>query len=628
MCKLLVAEYSLLYNILLILLIIFTNIHAIHGIKHKKAKNDEQCEASLTGRYVSQNAYHLGEGPFWDDRTQSLFHVDVFYGDVLQLNVSTGRSQRFNVGNYVSIVIPVLNAPNKLVVSKRNYLIEVDWEAKSYRRLTTNDIGVEKFNDGKVDALGRLWINSLVSLDYYTNDASVKDAGALYRLDGFELTKMDGYYTLPNGMAWNGNNTKFYVADTVERVIYVYDYDLDAGAIDNREIFFNFNTYPGINPWEVPDGMAMDSQDNLWITSLFGARIFHVDTDTGHVLRWIDTLVNQTTSVAFGGPHYNQLFVTNGNRDLITYKAKQLQPTIGEVLGFTAEFICGRPAYKVRLPYYNQGGHNNVDEHDDNDDYDKHYSYDLRYPDKCHDNLEGRHVSHTAYHLGEGSFWDDLTQTLFHVDMFYGDVIQLNVSTGESQILNVGNFASIVIPVLYAPNKLVVSRRNHLIEVDWEFKSYRRLTSNDIGVEKFNDGKVDALGRLWIGSLVSLDYYTDDVPVPDAGALYRLDGDRLTKMDDHFWLPNGQILCSIDTLDNATTSVAFGGPDYTELFVTNGNRYLNSYFDKQLQPTVGEVLAFKAPDIRGRPANRVRLPYYDQDQLESEHVEFNKRKHG
>ncbi|CAG2178171.1 unnamed protein product, partial [Oppiella nova] len=341
-------------------------------------------------------------------------------------------SQRFNVGNYVSIVIPVLNAPNKLVVSKRNYLIEVDWEAKSYRRLTTNDIGVEKFNDGKVDALGRLWINSLVSLDYYTNDASVKDAGALYRLDGLELTKVDGYYTLPNGMAWNGNNTKFYVADTVERVIYVYDYDLDAGAIDNREIFFNFNTYPGINPWEVPDGMAMDSQDNLWITSLFGARLFHVDTDTGHVLRWIDTLVNQTTSVAFGGPHYNQLFVTNGNRDLITYKAKQLQPTIGEV-----------PKHS--------------------------------YPDKCHDNLEGRHVSHTAYHLGEGPFWDDLTQTLFHVDMFYGDIIQLNVSTGESQILNVGNFASIVIPVLYAPNKLVVSRRNHLIEVDWEFKSYRRL---------------------------------------------------------------------------------------------------------------------------------------------------------
>jgi len=59
------------------------------------------------------------------------------------------------------------------------------------------------------------------------------------------------------------------------------------------------------------------------------------------------------------------------------------------------------------------------------------------------------------------------------------------------------------------------------------------MPETDMPGNRFNDGKLDAQGRYWAGSM-------DDSEKLDSGILYRLDGDlSLHKIDDHYIITNG-----------------------------------------------------------------------------------------
>lgn len=92
--------------------------------------------------------------------------------------------------------------------------------------------GKERFNDAKVDALGRLWIGTLLNA---ADGSVVPGAGSLYKLvmDGKKgtFTKMSDNFTLSNGMAWNANNSLMYFNDSEDRKTYVFDFDLPSGSI-------------------------------------------------------------------------------------------------------------------------------------------------------------------------------------------------------------------------------------------------------------------------------------------------------------------------------------------------------------------------------------------------------------
>ena len=112
-----------------------------------------------------------------------------------------------------------------------------------------------RYNDGKCDSQGRLWVNSLA----FNLEAG---AGALYCInqDG-SATKMDADITLPNGMGWSLDNRIMYLIDTSERVVYAYDFDKTSGQIMNRRDFIRFPD----NCLGNPDGMDVDNKGNLWI---------------------------------------------------------------------------------------------------------------------------------------------------------------------------------------------------------------------------------------------------------------------------------------------------------------------------------------------------------------------------
>lgn len=90
--------------------------------------------------------------------------------------------------------------------------------------------GKERFNDGKIDAAGRLWIGTVLE----GSTGVVKGGGSLYKLDQNRFISMSANFTLSNGMAWNRNNTLMYFNDSEERLTYVFDFDLVNGTLSKN----------------------------------------------------------------------------------------------------------------------------------------------------------------------------------------------------------------------------------------------------------------------------------------------------------------------------------------------------------------------------------------------------------
>jgi sugar lactone lactonase YvrE len=95
------------------------------------------------------------------------------------------------------------------------------------------------------------------------------------------------------------------------------------------------------------------------------------------------------------------------------------------------------------------------------------------------------------------------------------------------------DLVTIVIPFKTDNNLLLVSLRNKCITLDWNTKQYEVIAEfapERKGKERVNDGKCDAMGRLWIGTVLE----GPNGFVSEGGSLYRLDSDHFTKVSDKF----------------------------------------------------------------------------------------------
>ncbi|XP_017488073.1 PREDICTED: regucalcin-like, partial [Rhagoletis zephyria] len=235
------------------------------------------------------------------------------------------RHHKINLGDLVTIVIPVEGKRDQYLVSLRNKVIHLTWNLtdgthshKVLAEVASERRGKERFNDGKVDALGRLWIGTLLNAE---DGSVVPGAGSLYKLDtaNGSFTKMSSNFTLSNGMAWNANNTLMYFNDSEDRKTYVFDFDLPNGTISNKRILVDYAKEPEnvYGAGEYPDGMAMDAEGRLWIALYGGGRVIRLEPSTGQLLTSVPVPAPQTTSLAFGGgAHFETIFVTTASSDV------------------------------------------------------------------------------------------------------------------------------------------------------------------------------------------------------------------------------------------------------------------------------------------------------------------------
>lgn len=244
----------------------------------------------------------LGEGAFWNYQTQELYWVDIEGRKLHIYSPSKKTNKSFDVPSRIGTVVPKDGGHAVIALEDGIYTINTENGELSLLSDVESDKPFNRFNDGKCDPMGRLWVGSM------NFDAKSKTA-ALYLVDSEGKTekKLDSVM-ISNGIVWTSDKKTMYYADTPLGNIRAFDYDNETGNITNERVVIVVADSLGS-----PDGMAIDVNDELWVALWGGSAVGHFNPKTGKLIEKIDVPAQNVTSCAFGGKDLDILYITTAS---------------------------------------------------------------------------------------------------------------------------------------------------------------------------------------------------------------------------------------------------------------------------------------------------------------------------
>ena len=241
----------------------------------------------------------LGEGPFWDRRDQVLYWVDINSARLFSLHPESGQMDFAQLP--LTVTAMGAREAGGLVVATRSglgYYDPLDRRLETVLSVLPDD-DEGRFNDGRVDPLGRFWAG--------TYNKNRHPTSKLYRFDpDLTVHTMERHLVNSNGIDWSPDHRTMYHTHTTELTIYAYDFDPSTGETENRRAFIQVPETPGEGR---PDGLTVDSEGFLWSARYGGGKIVRYDPE-GKFVQEIHLPVRNVTSCEFGGQELNTLFIT------------------------------------------------------------------------------------------------------------------------------------------------------------------------------------------------------------------------------------------------------------------------------------------------------------------------------
>ncbi|ULC60546.1 SMP-30/gluconolactonase/LRE family protein [Flaviramulus sp. BrNp1-15] len=242
----------------------------------------------------------LGEGAIWNHETQELYWIDIEGMKVHIYNPKTKTNRTIDTPSRIGTIVPIDS--EKSVVALHDGVYILNTKTSEYTLLSDAEANIpsNRFNDGKCDPSGRLWVGSM--------DLNTKPHAAnLYMIDakGEASLKVDSV-SISNGIIWSANKKTMYYIDTPTQEIKAFDYDDATGNISNERVAVKVPDSLG-----GPDGMAIDENGNLWVGMWGGSSVTCFNPNTGQVVSKIDVPAANVTSCAFGGKNLDTLFITS-----------------------------------------------------------------------------------------------------------------------------------------------------------------------------------------------------------------------------------------------------------------------------------------------------------------------------
>ena len=257
----------------------------------------------------------LGECPLWHPEEELLYWVDIEGECFHRYSPETGNGDTVQVGQPLGCL--AFRASGGLVLGLRDGLGFWDQDTAEIEIISNPEAGRSnsRFNDGKVGPAGRFWAGTL----------GEDDQSCLYKLDTDGMIHiMETGIQISNGIGWSPDHEIMYYTDSLRRVIYAYDFDLESGSITNRRDFVNVLAKDGI-----PDGLTVDSEGFVWSAHWDGWRLTRYD-QKGNIERIVYLPIQRPTSCTFGGRDLDQLFITSAWTGL-SDTDRQEQPLAGDL---------------------------------------------------------------------------------------------------------------------------------------------------------------------------------------------------------------------------------------------------------------------------------------------------------
>lgn len=274
---------------------------------------------TLNASLALEHEATLGEGAIWNHQSQELLWIDIMQSKLHFFNPVTKINRSLTMPSHIGTVVPINKSEAVVALRDGIYTLETSSGALNVLSEEERDLPTNRFNDGKCDPSGRLWVGSMAY------DKTPK-AAALYMIDGEgnSRLKIDDI-SVSNGIVWSSNKKNMYYIDSATGKIVSYTYQDLNGNISEPKTVVTFDSSIGFL-----DGMAIDENDNLWVGIWNGNKVICFDHITGEIISEVVVPAHNITACAFGGKNLDTLYITTAREDM-TPKELQEYPLAGSV---------------------------------------------------------------------------------------------------------------------------------------------------------------------------------------------------------------------------------------------------------------------------------------------------------
>jgi D-xylonolactonase len=235
-----------------------------------------------------------GENPLWDAARGRVLWTDIPNGRIYAWDRASGRHEILSRGAVTGGF--TLQADGTLLLFQANRFARLRPDGREEVLGEGIDDGMERFNDVIADPEGRVYAGTI---------GRTRESGGLYRVerDGSAKRLFTGT-GCANGMAFSPDLRRLWWTCSTTRKIFEFDYDRASGELSNRRLFHAAE--PGTG---TPDGLTVDAEGLLWSARWGGHAVLRHDP-SGRVVRTVRFPVAKVSSVVFGGPDLDELYVT------------------------------------------------------------------------------------------------------------------------------------------------------------------------------------------------------------------------------------------------------------------------------------------------------------------------------
>ena len=248
------------------------------------------------------SGFGFTEGPVWDP-AGFLYVSDEETNKIFRLYIADGRKEE----------LISLGDPDGNTYDRQHHLVDcasvlraiIRFDEQGHYTVLADRYQGKKFNspnDVIIGPDGAIYFTD-PTLDLPKGEKQEIPFQGVYRFDpDGQVELLTKELSQPNGLAFSPDGTKFYVDDSEQRNIRVYEFSSDR-TLKNGRIF---GEEPGAKGDGVPDGIKVDLSGNLYVTGPGGIWVWDPD---GHHLGTINT-PEQPANVAWGDADYGTLFIT------------------------------------------------------------------------------------------------------------------------------------------------------------------------------------------------------------------------------------------------------------------------------------------------------------------------------
>lgn len=239
-----------------------------------------------------------GEGAFWNPADGLLWWTDIEGCALWSFDPATSESTSRRMSERVCCFAPRASGGLIVAYADRVVLLDPDTGDETLVTRFEPENPETRLNDGRTDRQGRLIVGGM-------NEVSGKADSSVICVDtDLSVRTIIEGVSCANSTCFSADGCTMFFADTPDREIVAFDYDIDTGAVSNRRHHVSFKDEPGL-----PDGSCVDADGGVWNAEWEGHRVVRAAPD-GTIDRVIDVPVWKPTCCAFGGANLDTLFIT------------------------------------------------------------------------------------------------------------------------------------------------------------------------------------------------------------------------------------------------------------------------------------------------------------------------------